>query len=192
MSGYLPFDEDIVPALFKKIKEADYHIPTSVNPLIADLIHRMLQPDPTRRIPFSMIKKHPWLSDSSPLCMQISLTNLRMWFASKLDDEIFNKTLKMEFNFHNLREQQVRDSILRRRDYSFVVGYDLMMNQKMKTHILESQRNSVALFPSLNSPSRASKGAREQEVRGKTHSSVSNRTVQESTLLLLPSLTSFD
>lgn len=47
--------------------------------------------------------------------------------------------MQMEFNFHDLRENQIRDSILRRKDLSFVVGYDLMMNEKIKQQISASQ-----------------------------------------------------
>lgn len=139
IAGFLPFDEELIPALFKKIREADYHIPSHVPTIVADLIHRMLQPDPIKRINFSMVKKHPWLSDTTPLYMQLSLMNARSWFSSKIDEEIFRKMAQIPFNFHNLNEGQIRESILRRKDFSFVIGYDLMVNEKIKAQISAKQ-----------------------------------------------------
>ena len=118
-------------------------MPSDVDPAIADLIRRMLQADPMKRITFGMIKKHPWLCDSSPLRLQLSLSNLRQWFTRKIDEEILQRLRKMEFNFHNFNEQRVQESILRKKDYSFVVGYELMINQKMKHQFIGSQRKGT-------------------------------------------------
>lgn len=38
---YLPFDEDVIPRLFQKIKTADYEIPDHVSDQAKDLIKRI-------------------------------------------------------------------------------------------------------------------------------------------------------
>jgi 5'-AMP-activated protein kinase, catalytic alpha subunit len=55
--GHLPFSEERVSLLYRKIEgkpyrysAGSYSIPESVNPLAADLIRRMLQVDPYKRI----------------------------------------------------------------------------------------------------------------------------------------------
>ena len=143
VAGFLPFDEELMPALFKKIREADYYIPSTVSHRAADLIHRMLQADPVDRIKFEMIKKHPWLSDTTPLFLQISLENARSWFSSKVDEEVFRRVTQMPFHFQNFREEQIRESIMRRKDYSFVIGYDLMVNEKIKAQISATKSITV-------------------------------------------------
>lgn len=42
LSGYLPFDEEVIPSLFKKIREADYKIPSHFSKEAEDLVKRML------------------------------------------------------------------------------------------------------------------------------------------------------
>ena len=48
--GSLPFDDDHMPQLFNKIKECRYYIPGHLSPAVQDLINRMLQPNPVKRI----------------------------------------------------------------------------------------------------------------------------------------------
>jgi 5'-AMP-activated protein kinase catalytic alpha subunit len=48
--GSLPFDEETVTLLYRKIEQGNYTIPSTVSPAAADLITRMLQVDPSKRI----------------------------------------------------------------------------------------------------------------------------------------------
>lgn len=61
LAGFLPFDEETTQALFKKIRSADYTIPTNFTPQAKDLISKMLTPDPLKRIKFHEIHLHPWV-----------------------------------------------------------------------------------------------------------------------------------
>lgn len=38
LAGFLPFDEEILPKLFKKIKDGEYEIPEGFNPAAKDLV----------------------------------------------------------------------------------------------------------------------------------------------------------
>lgn len=141
VAGFLPFDEELLPALFKKIREADYVIPSYIPDGVADLIRRMLQPEPTKRIRFDRIKRHPWLSGETPLYHQLNLANSRSRFNTKIDDEILKKTLQMGFNCQHLTEEQIKESILTKKDHSFVIAYDLMLNQKIKSELSTTRSN---------------------------------------------------
>ena len=57
--------------------EGQYHIPTSLNPVAADLIRRMLQVDPYQRIRINDIYNHPWLRNHTPLYTHIPTFNYR-------------------------------------------------------------------------------------------------------------------
>jgi serine/threonine protein kinase len=56
LCGNLPFDDDNIPALFKKIKAGMYNLPTSLSDDARDLIPQMLTVDPVTRITIPQIK----------------------------------------------------------------------------------------------------------------------------------------
>lgn len=58
--GSLPFDDDMLPILFQKIKEGRYFLPNFVSREVRDLINKMLQPNPVKRIKLKEIKEHRW------------------------------------------------------------------------------------------------------------------------------------
>jgi len=58
--GQLPFDDDSMSQLFNKIKEGKFYMPNYISPDVKDLINRMLQPNPIKRITMQEIKHHPW------------------------------------------------------------------------------------------------------------------------------------
>lgn len=128
LAGHLPFDEEVIPALFKKIREAEYQMPTHISPEAQDLIRRMLQPDISRRILFSEIKKHPWLQQNTSLYLQIN-ENIPKMFINRINEEVLHQIVQMGFNFEGFTEQKVREAILRKQDYSFVIAYSLMLDE---------------------------------------------------------------
>ena len=128
LAGHLPFDEEVIPALFKKIREAEYQMPTHISPEAQDLIRRMLQPDISRRIQFCEIKKHPWLQQNNFLYLQIN-ENIPKMFINRINEEVLHQIVQMGFNFEGFTEQKVREAILRKQDYRFVIAYSLMLDE---------------------------------------------------------------
>jgi 5'-AMP-activated protein kinase catalytic alpha subunit len=64
--GSLPFDDDSMSSLFNKIKEGRYYMPNYISSEVKDLINRMLQPNPVKRISMREIKDHPWYLKNLP------------------------------------------------------------------------------------------------------------------------------
>ncbi|KAH7279957.1 hypothetical protein KP509_37G045000 [Ceratopteris richardii] len=60
LCGSLPFDDENIPNLFKKIKDGIYTLPSHLSAGAKDLILRMLLVDPLKRITIPEIKQHPW------------------------------------------------------------------------------------------------------------------------------------
>ena len=60
LCGSLPFDDESIPNLFKKIKGGIYNLPSHLSPGARDLIARMLLVDPLKRVTISEIRAHPW------------------------------------------------------------------------------------------------------------------------------------
>ncbi|KAM8961601.1 maternal embryonic leucine zipper kinase [Pelodytes ibericus] len=61
MCGYLPFDDDNVMVLYKKIMRGKYDIPKWLSPGSVLLLSQMLQVDPKKRITVKHLLTHPWL-----------------------------------------------------------------------------------------------------------------------------------
>ena len=81
----LPFDDPNVNRLFRKIISLNANCRRDLNPQIADLIGKMLNKDPKKRITFSDIFEHPWIAPS------LSLYNPKTFISSIDSSHIFNK-----------------------------------------------------------------------------------------------------
>ncbi|KAK3719238.1 Protein kinase [Vermiconidia calcicola] len=60
--GRLPFDDEYIPALFKKIAQGNYHTPAYLSPDAVRLMKRMLQVNPVNRITIQEIRQEPWFT----------------------------------------------------------------------------------------------------------------------------------
>eukprot|EP00747_Dinoflagellata_sp_TGD_P180571 gnl/TRDRNA2_/TRDRNA2_33226_c0_seq2.p1 gnl/TRDRNA2_/TRDRNA2_33226_c0~~gnl/TRDRNA2_/TRDRNA2_33226_c0_seq2.p1 ORF type:complete len:391 (+),score=65.49 gnl/TRDRNA2_/TRDRNA2_33226_c0_seq2:52-1173(+) len=75
LCGSLPFDDENVPNLFRKIKHGNFTLPGHLSSEAKDLIVQMLVVDPTRRITFSQIRKHSWFLKDLPEYLAGTLRN---------------------------------------------------------------------------------------------------------------------
>ncbi|KAL6896838.1 hypothetical protein ACP4OV_007410 [Aristida adscensionis] len=60
LAGYLPFEDDNVMSLYKKISGAQFTCPTWFSAGSKRLINRILDPNPSTRITFPQVQKDPW------------------------------------------------------------------------------------------------------------------------------------
>ncbi|KAF3795394.1 SNF1-related protein kinase catalytic subunit alpha [Nymphaea thermarum] len=66
LCGSLPFDDENIPNLFKKIKGGIYTLLSHFSVGARDLIPRMLVVDPMKRITIPEIRQHPWFQAHLP------------------------------------------------------------------------------------------------------------------------------
>uniref|UniRef100_A0A7S2WHL7 non-specific serine/threonine protein kinase n=1 Tax=Eucampia antarctica TaxID=49252 RepID=A0A7S2WHL7_9STRA len=66
LCGSLPFDDESIPNLFKKIKSGMYSLPSHLSQLARNLIPRMLEVDPMKRITIPEMRLHPWFQHKLP------------------------------------------------------------------------------------------------------------------------------
>ncbi|KAI9144984.1 kinase-like domain-containing protein, partial [Paraphysoderma sedebokerense] len=66
LSGNLPFDDENIRRLLSKVKTGVYYMPTHISENAQDLIRRMLQTDPTKRMKMEEIFQHPWFVSQPP------------------------------------------------------------------------------------------------------------------------------
>ncbi|XP_078176964.1 CBL-interacting protein kinase 24-like isoform X1 [Carex rostrata] len=64
MAGYLPFDETDLPALYKKIKAAEFSFPPWFSPGAKLLIKQILDPNPSTRIRIEGIRNDAWFKNN--------------------------------------------------------------------------------------------------------------------------------
>lgn len=64
--GRLPFDDEFIPALFKKIQAGTFHIPSQTPPGAVNLIKRCLQVHPVHRITIPEIRQDEWFLKDLP------------------------------------------------------------------------------------------------------------------------------
>ena len=64
--GFLPFEDDDTPTLYKKIMDGEFEQPEFLSEDAIDLLKRMLNTSPEERYSFDQIKEHPWFIKSLP------------------------------------------------------------------------------------------------------------------------------
>ncbi|KAK8453947.1 hypothetical protein SEVIR_5G369600v4 [Setaria viridis] len=60
VAGYLPFHDTNLIEMYRKISRADFRCPRGFSTELKDLLHRILDPDPSTRISISRIKRSAW------------------------------------------------------------------------------------------------------------------------------------
>ncbi|KAJ3389005.1 5-AMP-activated protein kinase, catalytic [Entophlyctis sp. JEL0112] len=66
LCGRLPFDDDYIPNLFKKINSGMFLLPSYLSPATRSLLLAMLTVDPLKRITFEQIRKNEWFNINLP------------------------------------------------------------------------------------------------------------------------------
>ncbi|CAF4517643.1 unnamed protein product, partial [Rotaria sp. Silwood2] len=144
LTGTLPFDDDNVQVLFKKIRSGIFPIPDYLNPSVVDLLQKMLTVDPVRRATIKDIKEHEW-------------------FKVNLPDYLFPKTGEDSTNIVDLdaiqevcekfgvNEAEVQEALLiNDRHDQLVIAYHLIIDNKRIWN--EARKVEIADFFSASSP----------------------------------------
>ncbi|KAL4379110.1 hypothetical protein GQ457_02G011070 [Hibiscus cannabinus] len=103
LCGTLPFDDENIPNLFKKIKGGIYTLPSHLSPGARDLIPRMLVVDPMKRMTIPEIRQHPWFQAHLPRYLAVPPPD-SMQQAKKIDEEILQEVVRMGFDRNHLIE----------------------------------------------------------------------------------------
>eukprot|EP00300_Choanocystis_sp_HF-7_P009458 c16447_g1_i3.p1 GENE.c16447_g1_i3~~c16447_g1_i3.p1 ORF type:complete len:457 (+),score=82.54 c16447_g1_i3:257-1627(+) len=78
LCGRLPFDDDYIPNLFKKIKGGIYTLPTHLSEGARDLIQTMLVVDPLQRTTIDDVRMHPWFMEDLPPYLAVNPTQFNV------------------------------------------------------------------------------------------------------------------
>jgi len=127
LCGTLPFDDENIPNLFKKIKGGIYTLPSHLSGPARDLIPRMLVVDPMKRITIREIREHPWFEAQLPRYLAVPPPDTAQQ-VKKIDEESLGKVINLGFDKNLLVE-----SIHNRLQNEATVAYYLFLDNKNRT-----------------------------------------------------------
>ncbi|CAG8753973.1 6841_t:CDS:2, partial [Funneliformis caledonium] len=61
--GQLPFRKENILDMYESIKHDEFEIPEGTDPDLADLLKKILEKDPNKRITMLEIREHPWVTE---------------------------------------------------------------------------------------------------------------------------------
>ncbi|KAH6799093.1 SNF1 kinase-like protein 10 [Perilla frutescens var. frutescens] len=124
LCGALPFDDENIPNLFKKIKSGLYTLPSHLSSGARELIPRMLVVDPMKRITTREIRQHPWFKAYLPRYLAVTPPNATE-HLKRLDEEIIQEVLRL-----GIDRSQLIDSLQSRLQNDATVAYYLLLDRR--------------------------------------------------------------
>ncbi|KXZ45443.1 hypothetical protein GPECTOR_54g184 [Gonium pectorale] len=126
LCGSLPFDDENIPNLFKKIKGGIYNLPSHLSPGARDLIPRMLLVDPLKRITIPEIRQHPWFNMHLPRYLAVMQAEPVVG-VPRIDEEMVEEVVRLGFN-----RDQLLESLRSRQANKATVTYYLMADNRRR------------------------------------------------------------
>ena len=148
LSGTLPFEDEDKQVIVEKITKGQYVMPHMLGEDAKDLISKMLKVNPLERISILEIKRHPWFMSTDQTNFVLKdYTNKDE--SHKVNELVFGKLLDCDgFDFKGLDSSEIKEAIRLKKNHSFVVGYELLLNDYMReTASVESHTNQLYFGP---------------------------------------------
>ena len=127
LCGYLPFEDNNNPKLYKKIIKGDFETPDFLSPSAIDLLHHILNVDPEKRFTIEQIKEHPWFNQVNPK-INMSEGLLIDYYIVPFDEEIINQMV----NEYSFNEQQIKVNLLVNKHNNITTAYYLILKKKIR------------------------------------------------------------
>ena len=127
LCGYLPFEDNNNPKLYKKIIKGEFETPDFLSPYAIDLLHRILNVDPEKRYTIEQIKEHPWFNQINPK-LNMSKGLLIDYYIVPFDEDIICQMV----NEYSYNEQQIKAYLLTNKHNHITVTYYLMLKKKIR------------------------------------------------------------
>jgi len=123
LCGTLPFDDEHVTTLFRKIKSGVFPIPDYLNKSVVSLLCHMLQTDPMKRATVEDIRKHDWFTAGCPTYL----------FPDRVTDTSIvdtNAIAEVSQKF-GVEEQEIHAALLSDDPHNqLVIAYNLVIDNK--------------------------------------------------------------
>ncbi|XP_073447850.1 maternal embryonic leucine zipper kinase isoform X1 [Aquarana catesbeiana] len=143
MCGYLPFDDDNVMVLYKRIMRGKYDIPRWLSPGSVLLLSQMLQVDPKKRISVKHLLKHPWLMQG----YNCPVEWYSKWPLGYMDEDCIT-----EMSVYFKRSKPSMSNLISEWNYDHTTAnYLLLQAKKSRGKAVRLIRSSVIFEPSASS-----------------------------------------
>lgn len=143
LCGSLPFDDENVPNLFRKIKHGNFTLPGHLSSEAKDLIVQMLVVDPTRRITFAQIRKHGWFQKDLPDYLSGPLRNPTLEKPCLAHPDILQELIDLGMNIED------RENLKPDEQVAYHLIADRASKQSSFTNLLrqdQRSRNAPGLY----------------------------------------------
>ena len=125
LCGKLPFYDDDNQILYEKILSGKYEVPDHLSDNAKDILSKIIEIDPKKRINFEGIKSHPWFNIINKNYLIHKGINVDTDIIP-IDEEIIEKMEKMGLN-----KVEIRYNLLKNYHNKITTIYDLLLKQKM-------------------------------------------------------------
>jgi 5'-AMP-activated protein kinase catalytic alpha subunit len=138
LSGSLPFDDENVPNLFRKIKHGNFTIPGHLSTQAKGLIVKMLVVDPTKRITLAQIRETKWFQHDLKAYLTAPLKT-----PIAIQEEPLDPVICAELRVCGIKIDMDKPEEI---PHDHAVAYNLLLDRKMKEDI----GNLAKRLPALN------------------------------------------
>ncbi|XP_010617689.1 maternal embryonic leucine zipper kinase isoform X2 [Fukomys damarensis] len=144
MCGFLPFDDDNVMALYKKIMRGKYDVPKWLSPNSILLLQQMLQVDPKKRISMKNLLNHPWIMQDYNCPVEWQSKNPFI----HLDDDCVT-----ELSVHHRNNRQTMEDLISLWQYDHLTAtYLLLLAKKTRGKPVRLRLPSFSCEPDSATP----------------------------------------
>ncbi|XP_047033277.1 5'-AMP-activated protein kinase catalytic subunit alpha-2 isoform X2 [Helicoverpa zea] len=165
LCGTLPFDDEHVPTLFRKIKSGIFPIPEYLNKSVVSLLCMMLQVDPMKRATIEDVKKHEWFQKDLPGYLFPSPVEQVITDNSVIDTEAIAEVCEK----FGVKEHEVHNALLSGNPHDqLAIAYHLIIDNKRIAD--EAAKAEIKdFYVASNSPPAAAETARPHPERIAPH-----------------------
>lgn len=139
LCGSLPFDDENIPNLFKKIRGGIYVLPSFLSEQVRDLISKMLVTNPIARITVEEIRKHPWFLMKIPRYIALE-ENVPVSQTVQIDELV----LKMVQDNTGFPRHKIVNALRRGKRNEYAVAYHLIKDSVERMEIAEQSEAALS------------------------------------------------
>jgi len=125
----LPFDDEYIPSLFKKIRAGLFDIPNHISSTCKDLINAMLVVDPLKRITIAEIRQHPWFQVNLPRYL-LYPSHISTRTVENIDEEILHEIVQKFASDKDTVLGALQNGLKTGEVNEFIVAYHLIYDNK--------------------------------------------------------------
>ena len=157
LCGKLPFYHEENDIMYQQILSGKFELPSYLSNNAKDILTKILEVDPKKRIKFEEIKAHPWFNLIDKNILVHKGININEDIIP-IDEEIIQKMEKIGFN-----KMEVRFNLLKNFHNKVTTVYDLLLKQKIENgnksiadlnsnlfdEYINNKKNKISFYGSL-------------------------------------------